>query len=44
MNTKKTVLITILIWLANPVASHLVCKIEVETNDQLEKECEVKNR
>lgn len=37
----KLFVLTILIWLANPVASHLVCKIEVETNEQLDKECEV---
>ena len=37
----KLFVITLFVWLANPVASHLVCKIEVETNDELEKECEV---
>ena len=37
----KLVLITAFVWLANPVASHLICKIEVETNDHLEDECEV---
>ena len=37
----KLAIITAFIWLTNPVASHLVCKIEVETNDELSKECEV---
>ena len=37
----KLLLIIIFVWLSNPVASHLVCKIEVETNDNLEDECEV---
>ncbi|MBP3890569.1 MAG: monovalent cation/H(+) antiporter subunit G [Solobacterium sp.] len=37
----KLLLVVILIWLSNPVASHLVCKIEVETNKEIEKECEV---
>ena len=37
----KLFVITLFVWLANPVASHLVCKIEVETNEELEKECEV---
>ena len=37
----KLFLVIALVWLANPVASHLICKIEVETNEELEDECEV---
>ena len=37
----KLIVVVCLIWLANPIASHLVCKIEVETNDNIESECEV---
>ena len=37
----KLAVITCFIWLTNPVASHLVCKIEVETNENLSDECEV---
>ena len=37
----KLIIIAAFIWLSNPVASHLVCKIEAETNDNIEEECEV---
>ena len=37
----KLLVVVILIWLSNPVASHLVCKIEVETNENITDECEV---
>ena len=37
----KLIIIAAFVWLSNPVASHLVCKIEVETNDNIEEECEV---
>lgn len=37
----KLVLICIFIWLTNPVASHLVCKIEVQTNENIREECEI---
>ena len=37
----KLAIITAFIWLTNPVASHLVCKIEVDTNENLTDECEV---
>lgn len=37
----KLLIVIVLIWLSNPVASHLVCKIEVETNENLTDECEV---
>ncbi|MBQ9512759.1 MAG: monovalent cation/H(+) antiporter subunit G [Lachnospiraceae bacterium] len=37
----KLAVIACFIWLTNPVASHLVSKIEVETNENLEDECKV---
>ncbi len=37
----KLLLIIVIVWLSNPVASHLVCKIEVETNENITDECEV---
>jgi len=37
----KLVLIVAFMWLANPVSSHLICKLEVETNEKIEEECEV---
>ena len=40
----KLCLVIAFLWLANPVASHLICKIEVETNARLEEECKVEGR
>ena len=40
----KLSLVAMFVWLSNPVATHLVCKIEVETNDKLEDECKVEAR
>ena len=37
----KLVLIIGFMWLANPVSSHLICKLEIETNENIEEECEV---
>lgn len=37
----KLVLVSVFIWLTNPVASHLVCKVEVETNENIREECEM---
>lgn len=39
----KLLLVIVFIWLSNPVASHLVCKIEVETNENISDECEVED-
>ena len=30
----KILLVVIFLWLASPVASHLLCRLEVETNEQ----------
>ncbi|MDD6058584.1 MAG: monovalent cation/H(+) antiporter subunit G [Clostridiales bacterium] len=38
----KLILISVFIWITNPVASHLVCKIEMETNENIREECEIK--
>ncbi|MCC8024044.1 MAG: monovalent cation/H(+) antiporter subunit G [Clostridium sp.] len=37
----KLMLVILFIWLLNPVASHLIARVEVETNPEVEKECEV---
>lgn len=37
----KLILIVCFMWLANPVSSHLISKLEIETNEKIEEECEV---
>jgi len=39
----KLLAIVVLVWLANPVISHLICKVEVETNKNITEECEVES-
>jgi len=39
--TLKLLLIIVFIWMTNPVASHLIAHLEVSTNPNLMKECEV---
>lgn len=39
--TLKMMLIVIFLWLASPVSSHLVARLEVTTNEKLDKHCEV---
>lgn len=40
--TVKLVLIVIFLWLASPVSSHLIARLEVTTNpDGVKEECEV---
>ena len=39
--TLKLLLIVGFFWLASPVSSHLVGKLEVNTNENLSKECEI---
>ena len=34
-------LLLIVFWFASPVCSHLLAKLEVSTNEQIEEECEV---
>ncbi len=38
----KLLLVVALLWIASPVASHLISRLEASTNDELVKECEVK--
>lgn len=37
----KLLLVVAFLWLASPVCSHIVGKLEVDTNEDLEKECEI---
>ena len=37
----KMALIIIFLWLASPVSSHLIARLEVVTNDHLEENCEL---
>lgn len=39
--TLKLAAVTVFLWFSTPVCSHLVAKLETETNDELERECEV---
>lgn len=40
----KLLLILIFFWIANPVTGHLISKLEVDTNENIEEECEVIER
>ena len=37
----KMALIIVFLWLASPVSSHLISRLEVATNDRLEEVCEL---
>lgn len=37
----KLLTVLVLFWFASPVCSHLLAKLEVSTNEQIEEECEV---
>lgn len=39
--TLKVALIVAFLWLASPVSSHLISRLEVTTNEELEKYCKV---
>ena len=39
--TAKAILVIILLWFASPVASHLIARLEVTTNQNLKNECEM---
>ena len=39
----KIALIVAFLWLASPVSSHLISRLEVTTNEELEKHCRVEN-
>lgn len=40
--TAKVVLILLLVWMASPVSSHVISRLVVTTDKDLEKECEVR--
>ena len=37
----KMALVIVFLWLASPVSSHLISRLEVVTNEQLEEHCEL---
>ena len=37
----KMALVIVFLWLASPVSSHLISRLEVVTNENLEAECEL---
>ncbi len=37
----KMLLVVIFLWFASPVSSHLIARLEVATDDELEKYCDV---
>ena len=39
--TLKMALIVIFLWLASPVSSHLLAKVEFTTNENLERHCKI---
>ncbi len=39
--TLKMALIIVFLWFASPVASHLLARLEVTTNDKLEDHCQI---
>ena len=39
--TVKIALIAAFLWLASPVSSHLISRLEVTTNEELEKYCKI---
>lgn len=39
--TLKVLFILLFLWCASPVSSHLISRLEVTTNKELEKKCEV---
>lgn len=40
----KIALITAFLWLASPVSSHLIARLEVTTNEDLEQYCKVEKK
>lgn len=40
--TLKMALILVFLWLASPVSSHLIARLEVTTNEELENYCEIR--
>ena len=42
--TLKVALIVAFLWMASPVSSHLIARLEVTTNEELEKYCKVEKK
>lgn len=42
--TLKVALIVAFLWLASPVSSHLISRLEVTTNEELEKYCKLEEK
>ena len=38
----KMLLVVVFLWFASPVSSHLIARLEVVTDEELERQCEVK--
>lgn len=38
----KMLLVVVFLWFASPVSSHLIARLEVVTDEELEQQCEVK--
>lgn len=38
----KMLLVVVFLWFASPVSSHLIARLEVVTDEELDKHCEVK--
>lgn len=38
----KLMLVVMMLWISSPVSSHLISRLEVTTDEELEKHCEVK--
>ena len=36
----KLVLVILMLWITSPVSSHLVCRLEITTNEHIEREME----
>ncbi|MFI3206124.1 MAG: monovalent cation/H(+) antiporter subunit G [Clostridia bacterium] len=43
LTTLKLILVIVVLWMSSPVASHLISRLEVQTNEKIEEECEVKD-
>lgn len=42
--TWKVFLILFLVWIASPVSSHMIARLEVMTDKRIEEECEVQKK
>ena len=44
MDSLKYLLVILFFWFAGPVSSHLIARLEVTTDEDVKKECEVEKR